>query len=66
MGFNYDRSGKDVLRKPEKKIHLLGGVRHLLIINGKLLNRGGKKEENVAEMKVIMIRVLTGQVKKKS
>ena len=49
-----------------KKIHLLGGVGHLLIDNGKLLIRGGKKEKNVAEMKFMMIRVLAGQVKKKS
>ena len=50
----------------QKKIHLLGGVSHLLIVNGKLIIRGGKKEKNVAEMKVMMIRVLAGQVKKKS
>ena len=52
--------------KHQKKIHLSGGVSHLLIVNGKLLIRGGKKEKNVVEMKVMIIRVLAGQVKKKS
>ena len=33
--------------------------------HGKLLIRGGKKEKSVAEMKVMMIRVLAGLVKKK-
>ena len=50
----------------KKKIHLLGGESHLLIINGKLLIRGGKNEKNVAEMKVMMTKVLAGQVNKKS
>ena len=52
--------------KTRKKIHLLGGVSHLLIVNGKLLIRGGKNEKNVAEMKVMMTRILAGQVNKKS
>ena len=50
----------------QKKIHLSRGVSHLLIVNGKLLIRGYKKEKNVAEMKVMMIRALAGKVKKKS
>ena len=50
--------------KTRKKIQLSGGVSHLLIANRKLLIIG-KKEKNVAEMKVMMIRVLAGQVKKK-
>ena len=39
----------------QKKIHLSRGVSHLLIVNGKLLIRGCKKEKNAAEMKVMMI-----------
>ena len=31
--------------KTRKKIHLSRGVSHLLIVNGKLLIRGGKKKE---------------------
>ena len=50
----------------QKKIDLSGGVSHLLIVNGKLLISGGKKVKNVPKMKVMMIRVLAGQVEKKS
>ena len=52
--------------KTRKKIDLSGGVSHLLIVNGKLLISGGKKVKNVPKMKVMMIRVLAGQVEKKS
>ena len=52
--------------KNQKKNPPVGGVSHSLIVNGKLLIRGGKKEKNIAEMKVMMIRVLAGQVQKKS
>ena len=44
----------------QKKIHLSGERDHLLIVNGKLLMRAGKKEKNVAVMKV-----LDGQMRKK-
>ena len=53
-------------KNQKKKIHLLGVVSHSLIVNGKLLIRGGKNEKNVAEMKVMMTRILAGQVNKKS
>ena len=47
--------------KNQKKNPPVGGVSHSLIVNGKLLIRGGKKEKNIAEMKVMMIRVWLGK-----
>ena len=57
---------KMLYKNQKKKIHLLGGVSHSLIVNGKLLIRGGKNEKNVAEIKVMMTRILAGRVNKKS